>query len=289
MSKKKVQLIFIVCVVILGALLWFIKKEEQQQVVTEPKEIDVSKFAAELLTPNPTQSPMLSGDWQSIWQGIAIKGIEYAYNGKRYQLQVVKIDPKTAEFSLQYDKTGKTIQQWAQGQENSIIANAGFFKEENEPVGLLYIDGERIDNHRVAPANSGLLSIHEQFIEILNLATTSIPSESSLQHAVQTYPILIDQGKVVVSNTFVKQARRTAIALDAEKNVYLITANYPHLGLYNFAKVLHDSSLSLTKVLNLDGGGSTGIAIKSDQFQKIIDSESAVPTVIKISFPGNKN
>ncbi len=282
MSKKKLQLVFILSIVILGGVLWSLKKDDEVKVVDVSEQVNVTRLASELLTPNPTQSVTLSEDWQTISNGVSMRAVVYPYNNTQYQLQVVRVDPKQAEFSLHYEKQGKTVQQWIENKENTIMINAGFFKEENAPVGLLFIEGKRLDNHRVALENSGLLQKNGHSVEILNLATTPLPAEKTLQHAVQTYPVLIDHGKVVVQQRLVKQARRTAIGVDKDKNVYLITANYPHLGLYDFAKVLQDSTLSLTKVLNLDGGGSTGIAIKTTNFQKTTNSETPVPTVLQI-------
>lgn len=235
------------------------------------------------MTPFPSmrvsRALKISTDWQSIGTGVQIRKIPYQYNGVSYGFQVIKVDPKQFQLRLAYDQKGQTIRSWAKDVEG-IVINSGFFKEGNESVGLLYIDGKRLDDHRIRPAGTGLLVIKPQGIDIMDLKNEAIPDEEELMNAVQTFPVLISNGQVVADTSLTSEDRRTAIGKDVQGNIYLITAEFAHLGLYNFAKAVHDSGLQLTEVLNLDGGGSTGISVQTDTFQQFIDSETLVPTVL---------
>jgi uncharacterized protein YigE (DUF2233 family) len=287
MSKRKLvaRRYLIFGVVILAAILVAYQERSGAKDVekkTEVKKIDLPGLANELLTPNPQPTTTLEEEWQELTDGVARRGISYPYNGSTYQIQVLRIDPKRRSISLQYDQAGKQVSAWSKENPGSIVTNAGFFKENNEPVGLLYIDGERKDSHRINPAMSGLLLIEEHSVKFLNLANTPIPDDQQMQNALQTYPMLIDNARVIVSQNSTKQDRRTAIGADGEGNFYIITAQYPHLSLYDLAKILVESPLSLTEVLNLDGGGSTGIAIQTDEFTQVIDSQTPVPSVLVV-------
>ncbi|MEO8581957.1 MAG: phosphodiester glycosidase family protein [Patescibacteria group bacterium] len=269
---------FLTIFVVLCLFLLFIIGNDVIRTHQITENLDTSPIAPFV---QPSKSIQLSQDWQTLSSGVEVRSLQYAYNGQSYQIQVIRLDPNQGTLSLQYDQRGKTVSQWAKGTDHLVVSNAGFFKEKNEPVGLLYVNGERLDSHRVKPADSGLLVIHENGIEILNLANAPIPAE--LQNAVQTYPVLIDQGKLIANKNMTKQDRRTAIGTDRDRRIYLFTAGYQHLGLYDFAKVISESGLQLTEVLNLDGGGSTGVAVDAGTFQKIIESETAVPTVLVFS------
>lgn len=267
---------------------WFIKKSQTIEKKEDPKtpEVNLHQIASDLLTPNPLPTSKLTKEGKELSAGVSIFAVPYEYNGSSYEIQVVKIDPKLSTLSLKYNQEGKTVGQWTQDQSNVIVMNAGFFKENNEPVGLLYIDGQRRDAHRVNPSASGLLLLNQNRVQILNLANSPIPDESALKNALQTFPVLIDKGNIVANENLTKQDRRSAIGVDKEGKVYLITADYPHLGLYDFSKTLHDSSLQFTEVLNLDGGGSTGMAINIGEYKDLIESISAVPTVLEVSYSG---
>ncbi len=227
-----------------------------------------------------TPSLKPTADWTVVDKGIEVRALSYPYGDTQYDIQVVKLDPKQVQLSLEYDPEGKTISSWGKGVDG-LVMNAGFFKEENKPVGLLYINSIRKDNHRIRPAGTGLLVLNVSGISILDLSKTAVPPDDVLENAVQAYPMLISQGQLVAKTSLEMQARRTAIGSDKVGNVYLFTAQYPHLGLYDFAKLIHDSPLSLTEVLNLDGGGSTGIAINTAKYKEVIDSQTLIPTVLK--------
>lgn len=264
-----------------------VKFQAESEKKPEVKKIDIPQIASELLTPNPEPTSSVTEEWKELSEGVAVRAISYPYNGSTYQLQVVRMDPEFISASLQYDQVGKQVADWAKDSSSIVVANAGFFKENNAPVGLLYINGQRMDSHRISPANTGLLQIGENGIKFLNLADTPIPEESQLQNALQTYPILIDNGQNVASKNLTSQDRRTAIGGDKSGNMYLITSQYSHLGLYDFAKILQESPLQLTEVLNLDGGGSTGVVVQAGEYKEIIDSQTAVPTVLMFTPRGS--
>lgn len=232
------------------------------------------------LTPLPTQAQLLP-DWQNIALGMQVKSLPYTYVSNTYDIQVIKIDPAYFSLHLDYDVAGKTVSSWAKGSEG-VVLNAGFFKQENKPVGLLYIDGDRVDNHRIKPEGTGLLVIHQNSIDLIDLSSHEVPDEAQLQNALQAYPMLISDSQIAVKESLQTQERRTAIGKDRQGNIYIFSVQYPHLGLYEFAKILHDSSLQLSEVLNLDGGGSTGVAINMPEYKRVIDSQTLIPTVLKV-------
>lgn len=269
---------FILTVIILGAILFFtVKKDGPNTAPTAV--VPVSE------TPIPTpQLPEfdLTNEWQSLSPGMDIKTLPYEYNGNSYGVQIVRIDPSLFSLKLHYDEEGKTIGEWAKGV-TGLVTNAGFFKEDNKPVGLLYIGGDRIDDHRIRPAGTGLLMLEKSGARIVDLSAEDVPNEDVLVNALQAFPLLISKGKVVADSKLTKEDRRTAVGVDDQKNVYIITGEYSHLGLFSLAQLLKNSGIHFTEVLNLDGGGSTGVGIVTDHYKNVINSETLIPTVLVVS------
>jgi uncharacterized protein YigE (DUF2233 family) len=273
---KKIKLIFLLMLICGFALVLF----RNDRRVSEKLNIEVTSPTLPLfaITPSPAVTP--SPDWQEVGVGMELRTLEYTYNSSKYHFQVEKIDPTQTNIHLSYFQEGKTLRSWAEEVNNGLVVNAGFFKENNEPVGLLFTDAIRRDQHRIKPEGTGLLSMHAGEIKILDLSAVDVPEPGNLTDALQSYPMLISNGQIVVGETLTSQDRRTAIGMDTSGNVYIFTAEYPHLGLYEFATILKESPLQLSEVLNLDGGGSTGLVIKTPKHSQVIDSLTTVPTVL---------
>jgi len=256
--------------------LLFFRRLSQDTSPTETVEMQVQ----ESLFPSPTPNPFFE-KWNRVADGVELQHFPYTFQDTQYYMQVLKIDPKKFDTSLAYDQKSQFISEWQS--DSTIVMNAGFFKEQNAPVGLLYIHGVRQDEHRIIPKGTGLLSIQDGTIAIRDLTSDPLKDEEVFQDALQSFPLLIHDSKVAVGNNSQDQDRRTAVGIDSTGNLYLITSQYPYLTLFEFATQLQKTGLSLTKVLNLDGGGSTGVAVKIGEFDQLIDSQTPVPTVLRFT------
>jgi uncharacterized protein YigE (DUF2233 family) len=260
---------------------WFGWKSHLAQPVStvsdRPSSLDILPSLFPTVTPTPLQT-----EWVELASGISVRHLPYTYNDQMYPIQVIRIDPSQATFLLKYNAQGKTIRSWAEDSPNTIIVNAGFFKEKNQPVGLLYIKGQRLDAHRIQQNGTGLLKLDQNRVSIQDLGKESLSGSEKFTNALQAYPMLLSAGNVRVLSQSTAQDRRTAIGVDGDGMVYLFVAEYAHLGLFEFANLLKDAPLSLTEVLNLDGGGSTGLVVPFDAYKKTIDSQTAVPTVLVV-------
>lgn len=220
-------------------------------------------------------------EWFEVESGVAVKHFPYTYNNGQYYYQVVRINPAVRNIQLAYNQSGKTIRDWM-SEEQGLVMNAGFFKEGNASVGLLYIKGERLDNHRIRPEGTGLLQLEPNKVVIRDLSKQPLLENELFEQALQSYPMLISEGEVVIPQTAISQERRSAIGIDREGTVYLFSAEYQHLGLNEFAQQISRADLGIQELLNLDGGGSTGIGIRFGEYERVIDSQTVVPTVLII-------
>lgn len=276
--KKWVLVILLVLVIVGG---WYRgKKFFEDSQIAEPKD-NTPEVVVDLPKVIPAADPLIL-NWQPVTSGIAIKHVPYQFNDSQYGVQILQIDPTLVGISLAYDQQGKTIAQWSQMSPNAIVSNAGFFKEGNEPVGLLFINGTRKDAHRINQRGTGLLILEAGKVRIRDLGADPVDGSETFMNALQSYPLLIANGQIKVLEQAKNQDRRTAIGVDGDGKVYLATVEYAHLGLFQLAELLKNSDIQFTDVLNLDGGGSTGIAVPFEGIKRAINSQTTVPTVLII-------
>ncbi|MCA9370147.1 MAG: phosphodiester glycosidase family protein [Pseudomonadales bacterium] len=272
---KKILLIVLVCSCVVG---WWLVVPHSGE--SSDLQSNASSSLKQLITGGPSPSPTLSLDaWTSLDAGLDLQHISYQVGSRTSYIEVYKLDTSILKPTLLFDQQGKFISEWQQ--DNALVINAGFFKEDNEPVGLFYIDGTRLDSHRIVPEGTGLVVLNNAALTIRNLTTHPPTTSESFDTVLQSYPLLISDGEIVLSdNTTDKTARRTAIGTDAVGNVYLFLANEPNISLSELTKAIHESDIEVVEVLNLDGGGSSGISINLPEYTEQIDSLTPVPTVL---------
>ncbi|RLC56527.1 MAG: phosphodiester glycosidase family protein, partial [Chloroflexota bacterium] len=107
--------------------------------------------------------------------------------------------------------------------------------------------------------------------------------DEPLKEALQSFPVLVKPGGVIgfpADADDGRPARRTVVARDLEGRILFIVAPRGYLSLHELACFLAGSDLNLDVALNLDGGFSTGLWLKTDEMSVEIDSLVPVPSVI---------
>ncbi len=197
------------------------------------------------------------------------------------QLKILRIDPRKYSFRAKYSPAKPySLAQWrAREPEAVAIVNANFFDPAYMALGLVISDGvaggspylERGGSFLV---NEGRAAVHAN-------GSMSQRNLESAEQAVQGFPLLVEKGEQAYFGQARQQrARRTAIAEDAAGNILIISA--PLLGptLRDLSAFLAESDLEIETAFNLDGGGSTLMAVRDiDYFQPSFD---AVPVILAV-------
>jgi exopolysaccharide biosynthesis protein len=161
-----------------------------------------------------------------------------------------------------------------------IVINGAYFHEDFTPSGYLKINSERIGERLFDQNLSGLVQMEGGKFSIRDLSVTPLSEGEQIENGMQSYPYLIKNSKPAVTEDTEKTARRTAIGLDNEGNIYIIISDISHTSLFEFMNNLINTGIPFTDVLNLDGGTSTGIAVSYGSFREVKDSLVKVPSVI---------
>jgi uncharacterized protein YigE (DUF2233 family) len=162
------------------------------------------------------------------------------------------------------------------------LFNGGYFDEHNRATGLVISDGQ--SDGTSYPNFGGLFAVDTQGNVILRPLSQQPydPATEQLQQATEASPMLVIDGKRTQFNANASSSSRTVVALDTAGNLLFIISPERAFTLDEMADVVSSSDLHLQTALNLDGGASTGMYIKTTNQNISLTSISNLPIVIML-------
>lgn len=201
-------------------------------------------------------------------------------------LEIFRLTSMAFKIFIKNDSINpKNIVTWSEVEpQANIIINGSYYLEDNSPAGYLMINRERVGELIFDQEVSGAVVVNDNQLEVRDLAEEPFISGEKNDFVLQSFPFLIKNGLINIKKDSNKVARRTAIGIDNEKNIYLIILSHDELSLYRLAQSLKETGIDFVNVLNLDGGSSTGLVIRQSNGEFLIrDSLSKIPNVIIFS------
>jgi len=229
-------------------------------------------------SPGPTALPEPA--WKNIADGLQWRQL-FPNGDELAQLIVVRIDPSLYEFRVVY-RPGQpeSLSRWRTLEaEASLIINANFFDENHMALGLVVSDGSASgSSYR---DRGGTFLVHNGTPEIITYRSHSRLNIQDIEQAVQGFPLLVEDGEqAYAAGGIGERTRRTMIGIDKRGQVLIIVAPYLGLSLSDLSAYLPGTDLDIDAAFNLDGGGSTMIALAgADYFQPSLD---AAPTILAV-------
>ncbi|MBX4190555.1 phosphodiester glycosidase family protein [Candidatus Saccharibacteria bacterium] len=196
-------------------------------------------------------------------------------DGRETDIHIAKYNRGSTKARFVVFKRPDSLLNWCQQNEVSDAINAGFFSWENNiPLGETWVGGE-IYNHTpfMDPWSKirGCLDINDNYLQIAPRSQITRP-----RNMVQTGPILLSNGKVVLKETIDNEGfstgssqfdadltmgryPRTAIGYNDEFVWSIVCDGYStkNAGLTLYELALFLKELGMRYALNLDGGGSS--------------------------------
>ena len=111
------------------------------------------------------------------------------------------------------------------------------------------------------------------------------PRNLAFDQAIEAYPILVMEGRAAYPeppHPPGARARRTIVAIDEEDHVLIIVSAQGVFSLREIALWLPQAGLNIDTALNLDGGRSTGMALRTNVMDLHIPSYVDLPMVLAI-------
>lgn len=225
--------------------------------------------------PEKTETP--TPEWKDIadglqWRRLLPNGDELA------QLIVARIDPRKYHFRVIY-REGKplSLSRWRELEpEAGVIINANFFNASHQVLGLAVSDGT--SHGKAYRDRGGTFLIRNGEPTVVANRSGSLPSTRGIEQAMQGFPMLVEKSQQTYFTTAGgERTRRTLIGVDSQGNVLIMVAPFLGLSLADLSAYLPTTDLGIDAAFNLDGGGSTMIALPgADYLQPSLDSVPAI-------------
>ncbi len=235
-------------------------------------------------------APVASIEYDNVWRSIK-PGLDYVLVrgrvGRRDELLVVlRADPAQQPIRVRYDKDRpRLVREWFDQEQADAVINANYFLEDKSTAGLLIANGAPFgESYR---GFGGMLSIRGGQASVQWLRNTPYQPDPSIEQAVQGAPMLVVDGRVVPGiNDDGERNRRSFAGVDRNGWVLVGVAQTASWSLTDLATFLSSARLlNVRNALNLDGGASSGLWVRSSIDPVLTNSIDTVPSVIVIGGP----
>lgn len=234
------------------------------------------------LPPSATPAP----EWEELLPGFELRVMQMWIEGlgAPVDVTVIRIDPARLDIRMHYSPGNPVeVSGWQQRLNALLVVNGGFFQANNQPRGLIVVDGQRFGtsfgNH------GGMLTVSDEVVSIRALAQFPYKPEEYFDQAVQCSPMILYPGGFPVQFDDVAPdlSRRTAVAQDTRGRIVFIAIDEGVVSLYQLRDwMVEQTDLELFTAFNLDGGYSTGLALDAGGRSLTIESRAKLPIVIAV-------
>ena len=211
-----------------------------------------SKTTAEYNVKNQAQYRLIEFYNKNTEQTVRLHTVSLSNN--QYSAALVDQIPQIKHITL------RKIYQTTKVNHAFLGINASYFTPENKPLGLVIMQGKKINPLSHSSLLTGIVFVNSSG---LHITTRNSPIKNA-DYALQAGPFLIRPGGQLAIKSKGEVNRRTVLALTGANNLLVISAS--PVSLYNLAHLLkkHPQAFgakSIKVALNLDGGSSTAMSI----------------------------
>ncbi len=231
-----------------------------------------------------TPTPMGAAGWETLAPGLERRFYRPGGANPLTQFVALRIDPARYSFRVHY-RPGEplALEGWADALPGVVaFVNANFFDANGRVLGLVVADG--IAYGQAYADMGGMLQVENGGVRVRSTIAEPYAGET-LEQAVQAFPMLIANGQPAFATTQGDRiSRRTLVGQDTQGRILLLaTSSLIGMKLVDLSKYLASLDLDLVNAVNLDGGGSTMLALSvPGQPTYHLLSLDAVPTVLAV-------
>jgi uncharacterized protein YigE (DUF2233 family) len=234
--------------------------------------------------------------WHEISPGLSYTNLSLPADGSKEPKDMVLavIDPKKYDLNI-YQNADKesalTIKEIHLKDDSLLTFNGNFFTEDFKPTGLLMDNGTILNEYTKAKLLNGIFAVTtDGKAKLINHGNGL--DKKDYEFAIQSGPVLLDEkGDIAVDKNDGDKASRTAIGLNKEGDIVLISLKQDllnldnEISLYGLAKILKESpqlkEIGLKSVLNLDGGSSSGLMIDGSYYPEMDHVQNVITVKAK--------
>ena len=199
---------------------------------------------------------------------------------RKITMLFIKIDQKKWQwFSQNKPDTPLSIVQWQKKLKAPLVINGFYFNENGQPSGFYQvakgapskIKWPDILKQKKTNNYTGLVTItknHELRLKYLPYSPQEKIDEATSNFL--SFPTLVAGGFSLIKKDSQKYARRLALGMDREDNIYIIITELGNLTLYELAQWISEQPEKIDIAINLDGGKSTSLIYKDKNTDLLI-------------------
>ncbi len=219
--------------------------------------------------------------WQPIVPGIEYLDLRYKSLSQWSHVHAFRVNLQAMQFSIVMAK--ELPQHYASAQayrkfSHALIAlNGGFFNPNKSPLGL------RISEHRVLNPLKPISWWGVFFIKNQHAAITTpyeFRTQKNIDFAIQSGPRLVVDGKIPALRA--GYANRSVLGIDPRGRVIVVVTENLPITTTDLAQILKAPPLNCVDALNLDGGSSSQVYAKIDNFKLDLPGFTQVSDAIVI-------
>ncbi len=237
---------------------------------------------AQTLAPARAPLPADTG-WRAAIEGIETRELDVMHRGRRDRLYIARVDPKRVTFRVRYDPNQpRRVGQWMDAEHARLIVNGGFFDPDNRVLGLLIADGISIGQSY--EGLGGLFGVSGGRVQVRSLIHQPYQLGESFEQMLQSFPTLL-VGSGLINDQIRDDGRlapRSVVGIDRTGCVVFLVSPRATFSVAGLADWLAQSDLDLDSALNLDGGTSSGLMVRTDNGLWGADSWVEIPAVIVV-------
>jgi uncharacterized protein YigE (DUF2233 family) len=230
---------------------------------------------------SPAQAASADTGWVQSAPGVELRRVQVGLEDTTAPVSIVRLDPAQVRFVVGYAPDApRALTEWAGGAGALAAINGGFFDESGQAVALLVHGGQRVGESYAG--RGGMFGVTpEGHVWLRGLADAPYDPAEPVAEAIQGWPLLVRPGgEAAYDYEDGERSRRSAVALDAAGRVLLIAAPTSAFTLRELAAWLAASDLGVDSAVNLDGGSSTGLLVRSETAPERIEPFAPLPIVL---------
>lgn len=211
--------------------------------------------------------------WTQIAPGVELRKLRLSIPGGAAQIVAIRTLPSHIHIA-----TGARLDvaAWRQREAAVMAVNGGFFDENGTSLGLRISRGNRVSPLR--GTRGGIFYVREHQAHIV--APADFKPHSDIQEAVQCGPRLVVKSQIMQLKP--QWARRTGIGIQRDGRV-IVAVSDGEISFQGWAALWSSpTGLNCPNALNLDGGSSTQMALKTRATNLDISGGRTVPDAVVV-------
>ncbi|MEZ4667237.1 MAG: phosphodiester glycosidase family protein [Anaerolineae bacterium] len=233
-------------------------------------------------TATPTVASPAAG-WEILVPGLERRNYHPDPNNPITRMVALRIDPTLYTFRVHYHpgQFQSTQQSMLELGEAVAFINANYFFADGTILGMLVTDGITYGTSYTDRGGMFYVEAGQPFIR--SLLRQPFLNEA-LEQAVQAFPMLVLDGVQAFSDDIRdRPTRRTIIGQDASGRIIILATPLLGLPLRDLSAYLPTTDMNIVTAFNLDGGGSTMMALNlNNSPEYVVSSFDAVPAVLAV-------